>query len=60
MKHLNVRSFFIEIGCQDTSNVDRIVNNNKTEKLRNLKLENPGGCVFNNQLKMACARNFNA
>ena len=46
--------FFIEMSCYGTYNVEQ------TEKVRNYKFKTPGGCVFYNQLKMACARNFKA
>ena len=44
--------FLIEIGSLSTYDVELI------EKFRNLKLENLGACVFYDQLKIACARNF--
>ena len=51
---LQCTNIFIKIDCLGTYNVEW------TEKMRSLKLQSPGGCVFYDKLNMACARNFNA
>ena len=53
-KQLLVSSFFMYIASLGTYNVE------KWKKFLELKFCEPGGCVFSNKLKMACARNLKA
>ena len=53
-KRLNIRCFFIKRDCFGTYNLEL------TEKIRNLKLQYPGGSVFYGNINMACAQNLNA